>query len=106
MSFTGNLSKWQVDRSWNVGTTATYVTFDWQNLRLKSIQVHNSGAAYTSAVVLISNDNSHFGTLTAIAGGTLATNTTWQYTDDTAYKYYKIGAAVAAGTITVSVKFS
>jgi hypothetical protein len=106
MAYIGNLSKYQVDYIGYTGAAATRVVFDWQNLRTKSIQVHNSGAAYTSAVIDVSNDGTHYGTLTAIAGGTLATNTTWQYTDETAYKYYRFCAVVASGTINLAVKFA
>ena len=106
MSYTGNLTRFQVDRILRPGAAATRTTFDWQNFNIKSIQIHNSGPTYTSAVIDVSNDGSHWGTLTAIAGGTLATNTTWQYTDSTGYKYYRFCGVVAAGTMLLSVKFA
>ncbi len=106
MAHYGNLAKWQVDVILRPGAAATRTVFDWQNLRTKSIQVHNSGPAYTSAVIEVSNDAVHYGTLTTIAGGTLATNTTWQYTDNTCFKYYRVCGVVAAGTMLLSVKFA
>lgn len=106
MAFGGNLSKWQIDRTLYVGAVATYTVFDWQNLRLKSIQVWNSGPTYTSASIQVSNDGTNYGTLTNIAGGTLATNTGWYYTDETAYKYYRFVGVSTTGTMLLSVKFA
>ncbi len=100
----GNTSRYNRDTGLVVlGTVDTGVgdqPYDLANLYAKAFQVQNNGAApLASGVLLYSPDNTVWGTYIAIAGGTLASAGIWTGTMENTWRYWKIRASVASGSV-------
>ncbi len=107
MSQLGANDRWNL-RATNqvVGTagTKTYLGQTSYNINKgfleKSIQVYNSGTGtLVGGVIEVSNDNSHWGTLADIAGGTLGAASSYLYNGTSAWGYFRVSVAYAADMI-------
>ena len=104
MPYSGNTARWNRDTGLVVlGTVVTAVgdqPYDLSNLYAKAFHVRNNGpAALTDGVVEFSPDNVVWGTHIGIAGGTLGSATDWTNTGETTWKFWRVRAAVASGSV-------
>jgi hypothetical protein len=105
MALDGWLNNRNLYSSKYIGTagTKTYIgqtAYQVFSLARKCVQVYNGGTGtLVAGVIEVSNDNSHWGTLADIAGGTLGAASSYFYNGTSAWGYMRISAAYAADMV-------
>lgn len=87
-----------------LGTVKTLLfedTLDLHDLYAKSFTIYNGGEPALAAGVIevAPTRDGPWATLVGIAGGTLGSATTWNYTATVCHQFWKVSAAVASGSI-------